>query len=126
MSVASDISSAPTAWALPDAGAQVERQTRSSRIALSLAVAAVAVMFSMPWWADSGLMRSVIELSCYIVLAQMWNLLAGYAGLVSVGQQAFIGVSGYAMFVLANKFGVNPFLASVLCPVSYTHLTLPT
>ena len=53
-------------------------------------------------------MRSVIELSCYIVLAQMWNLLAGYAGLVSVGQQAFIGVSGYAMFVLANKFGVNP------------------
>jgi branched-chain amino acid transport system permease protein len=125
MHAATDIHPSPTAWAAPTGGAQVERQTRSSRIALTLSIAAVAVMFTMPWWADAGLMRSVIELSCYIVLAQMWNLLAGYAGLVSVGQQAFIGVSGYAMFVLANKFGVNPFLASVLCLVAPALLAIP-
>ncbi len=31
----------------------------------------------------------------------LWNLLAGYAGLVSVGQQAFVGLGGYVMFALA-------------------------
>jgi branched-chain amino acid transport system permease protein len=41
----------------------------------------------------------------------MWNLMAGYAGLVSVGQQAWIGLGGYALIVLADDLGVNPFLA---------------
>jgi len=115
-----DVMNSPTL-----ARAQVERHTTSSRIALSLCAMAVVAMVSMPWWADSGLIRSVIELSCYIVVAQMWNLLAGYAGLVSVGQQAYIGVAGYAMFVLANKFGVDPFLASALCLVVPALLAVP-
>ena len=41
----------------------------------------------------------------------MWNLLAGYGGLVSIGQQAFVGLGGYALLVLADDAGVNPFLA---------------
>jgi branched-chain amino acid transport system permease protein len=111
--------------AAPTAAARVQRHTLSSRIALSLSGLAVLVMLSMPWWADSGLMRAVVELSCYIVVAQMWNLLAGYAGLVSVGQQAYIGVAGYAMFVLANNFGVDPFLASALCLIVPALLAVP-
>jgi len=113
------------AQAVVHASAQVQRHTASSRVALSLCVLAVGVMLSMPWWADSGLIRSVIELSCYIVIAQMWNLLAGYAGLVSVGQQAYVGVAGYALFVLANKFGVDPYLAAGLCLVLPALLAVP-
>lgn len=116
---------APLDWARPGDEPRVERLTRSSRLALGTSAALLLLMLSLPWWADSGVMRSVIELSCYIVLAQMWNLLAGYAGLVSVGQQAFIGISGYAMFILANKLGVNPFLASVLCLVAPALLAIP-
>ena len=41
----------------------------------------------------------------------MWNLLAGYGGMVSIGQQAFFGLGGYAMLMLANFGGLNPFLA---------------
>ena len=41
-----------------------------------------------------------------LVLAQMWNLLAGYGGLVSIGQQAFVGLGGYALIVLADDLGV--------------------
>ena len=37
-----------------------------------------------------------------LALAQCWNLLAGYAGLVSVGQQAFVGLGAYAMFALRH------------------------
>lgn len=109
---------------VPEA-ARVQRSTRSSRIATAAFTVALIAMLSMPWWADSGLMRSVVELSCYIVMGQMWNLLAGYAGLVSVGQQAYVGVAGYAMFVLANKFGVDPFLASALCLVVPALLAVP-
>lgn len=109
----------------PPPMALVQRHTRSSRGAMALCVLALATMLSMPWWADSGLIRAVVELSCYIVVAQMWNLLAGYAGLVSVGQQAFIGMAGYAMFVLANKFGVDPFLASALCLAVPALLAVP-
>ena len=93
----------------------LEYHTPLSRCATGFAVLALLTMLSLPWWADAGVMRSVIELSCYLVLAQMWNLMAGYAGLVSIGQQTFIGVAGYALFVLSNQLGVHPFLASALC-----------
>jgi branched-chain amino acid transport system permease protein len=50
----------------------------------------------------------------YLALAQLWNLLAGYAGLVSVGQQAFVGLGAYAMFYLASQFNIHPLLALAL------------
>lgn len=90
---------------------QVRRQTLSGMIALTLFVIAIVALATMAWWAKTGTIRMILELCCYIVAAQMWNLLAGYAGLVSVGQQAFIGVTGYAVFVMAQTFGINPFLA---------------
>src|ERR1700685_3140933 len=98
---------------------RVQRQTVSSRIALAICALAIVVMATMPWWADSGTIRRVVEFSCYLAIAQMWNLLAGYSGLVSVGPQAFIGAGGYALYVLALNFGVNAFLAvglSVILP----------
>lgn len=35
----------------------------------------------------------------YLVFAQMWNLLAGYSGLISLGQPAFIGLAGYVLAI---------------------------
>lgn len=113
------------AAAAVSAPASVQRSTRSSRVAMGLSALALLAMVSMPWWAGSGAIRSVIQLSCYIALAQMWNLLAGYAGLVSVGQQAFLGVGAYTMFVLANKFGIDPFVAAALCLAGPALLAVP-
>ena len=48
----------------------------------------VGLLLSAPLWASSGQLRSMIELMTLLALAQIWNLLAGYAGLVSIGQQA--------------------------------------
>jgi len=44
----------------------------------------------------------------YLGLAYLWNLLAGYAGLVSVGQQAYVGFGGYLLFALAINTGITP------------------
>ena len=56
-------------------------------------------------------MREFVEIACYFIFAMMWNLLAGYGGMVSIGQQAFFGLGGYVMLVLGNFAGVNPFVA---------------
>lgn len=105
---------------------RVQRATTSSRIAMTLGLLVLIALVGMPWWATSGNIRWAIELSCYIAIAQMWNLLAGYAGLVSVGQQAFIGVAGYMLFVLAQNFGVNPFVAVVMSLIAPAILAVPT
>ncbi|MFD1341253.1 branched-chain amino acid ABC transporter permease [Litorisediminicola beolgyonensis] len=98
---------------------RVERMTLSGRIALFAGALALGAIVSMPWWASQGLIRDVITLACFVAVAQMWNMLAGYGGLVSVGQQAFVGVAAYAMFVMAQSWGINPFVAvglSLLAP----------
>ena len=51
----------------------------------------------------------------YAALASLWNLLAGYGGLVSVGQQAYVGLGAYFLFACGILFGVPP-LAELIGP----------
>ncbi len=55
----------------------------------------------------------------------MWNLLAGYGGMVSIGQQAFFGLGGYVLLVLGNFLGVNPFVAVPLAALIAALIALP-
>jgi branched-chain amino acid transport system permease protein len=111
--------------ALADPHVTVRTQTRSGLITLVIGVLLILTLLSLPFWAGQGTIRSVVELCCYIAIAQMWNLLAGYAGLVSVGQQAFSGVAAYVTFILAQNFGVNPYLAIMLCLFAPALLAVP-
>ena len=47
------------------------------------------------------------EFMSMLVLAIMWNLLAGYADIVTVGQHAFVGVGAYAFFGFAALAGLE-------------------
>jgi len=89
----------------------VVRSTRSSQISLGLAGVWLVFAASLPFWGESSWLREFVEISCYFIFAMMWNLLAGYGGMVSVGQQAFFGLGGYVMLALGNLLGLNPFLA---------------
>ena len=109
---------APLAETSAPPAVRVQRQTTSGIVAMALGVVALLVIASLPAWASQGMIRDAVELCCYIVVAQMWNLLAGYAGLVSVGPQAFLGIAAYAMFVMAQLWGINPFAAVVLAMVA--------
>jgi branched-chain amino acid transport system permease protein len=46
------------------------------------------------------------------MLAAMWNALAGYGGLVSIGQQMFFGLGAYFTIRLADA-GINPFVSTI-------------
>ena len=61
-----------------------------------------------------------------LTLAQIWNLLAGYGGLVSVGQQAFVGIGAYAMFAGVILLGWDPILAIPLGGCAALLLAVPT
>ena len=109
-----------------DAHVHVARTTTASRAGAGAAALVVAGLGAVPWLGDAGSMRAIVEFIALLVLAQMWNLLAGYAGLVSIGQQAFVGLGGYALIVLADDVGVNPFLAVPLAGLVAAVLALPT
>jgi branched-chain amino acid transport system permease protein len=105
--------------------AQVMRSTPASRLASWLGIALVAVAASMPWWAESSWMREFVEIACYFIFAMMWNLLAGYGGMVSIGQQAFFGLGGYVMLMLGNFVGINPFVAIPLAALVAAGVAVP-
>lgn len=107
------------------ASERVERATRASRIAAVCAVPFFGLLGSLPWWGDSGEMRLVAEMAYYLALAQLWNLLAGYAGLVSVGQQAYVGLGGYALFYMTGVLNMNVYPAFVLAGVFAGLISIP-
>ena len=89
------------------------RVTRSRRNVAWTGIGAlvvVAVLAYLPYMVYSGTTGILVQAFIVLTLASMWNLLAGYAGLVSVGQQAFLGLGAYFVLIPAMH-GVSPFAA---------------
>ena len=89
----------------------IARSTRLSQAAVVIALLLVAGLAAAPWWGDVATERLFGEFMIYLALATLWNLLAGYAGLVSVGQQAYVGLGAYVVFSLALLADWNPLYA---------------
>ncbi len=104
----------------------VETRTRASSLFLIAALLMVAVATAAPAFVGRGILRDLFSILTMLVLAQSWNLLAGYAGLVSVGQQAFVGFGAYAMFASVSLWGLDPLSAIALAGVAAGLLALPT
>ena len=104
---------------------RVERSTRESRVFAGFLVIGFIALATLPFWSGPGNMRLVSEMAYYLALAQLWNLLAGYAGLVSVGQQAFVGIGAYTMFFLTSQFDIHPLLALALAGPAAAIISLP-
>ena len=89
---------------------RVTRARRSSLWGLTAVVAAVIGLATLPYLVYADVTDFLINAFILLVLASMWNLLAGYCGLISVGQQAYVGVGAYSVLVLAQN-GINPYAA---------------
>ena len=92
---------------------RVIRTSKAAKISIMLATLVLLVLILAPWWAGRADIRLMGELFLYLALASLWNLMAGYAGLVSVGQQAYVGFGGYMLFALTIFAGFPPVLAIV-------------
>ncbi|MDJ0629098.1 MAG: branched-chain amino acid ABC transporter permease [Rhodobacter sp.] len=105
--------------------ARVTRSTRASRVGTVVAALALLVLAAAPWWAGRADMRLMGEIYLYLSLACLWNLMAGYAGLVSVGQQAFVGFGGYMLFALTIFGGLHPIAAILAAGLLAAMLSVP-
>jgi branched-chain amino acid transport system permease protein len=105
--------------------AQVAHSTMSSNIGLAFWTLLVISLIALPYWGDRQMMRLATEIYSFVALASLWNLLAGYAGLVSVGQQAFVGLGGYTLYLCALWAGVNPLVGLPLAGVVGGLISIP-
>jgi len=104
---------------------QVIRANRSAKYVAVISLLIVIVLALAPWWAGRADMRLMGELFLYLALASLWNLMAGYAGLVSVGQQAFVGFGGYMLFALTMFGGLHPMTAIFAAGLLGALISLP-
>jgi branched-chain amino acid transport system permease protein len=87
---------------------RIVRSTRFSRVGLPLLGLVLLGLALAPYWVDRAGLRLLAEVFAYLALASLWNLLAGFAGLASIGQQAYVGLGAYLLFGLAMLVGVPP------------------
>jgi len=97
----------------------------SSRLGLMVFLSVLAALALAPYWAGRQDLRLLAEIYAYVALASAWNLLAGYAGLVSVGQHAYVGLGGYLLFSLTMFAAIPPLWAVPLVGVLAAAISIP-
>ena len=88
------------------------------------ALIVVVVLALFPYIVYSGTTAILVQAFIVLTLASMWNLLAGYAGLVSVGQQMFVGLGAYFVLIVAIN-GTSPFAALPVAVIGCGVAALP-
>jgi branched-chain amino acid transport system ATP-binding protein len=81
-------------------------RTRRQIVTLVVVVIALIVAAVLPMLVDEYYTLVLYQVLIYVALAQAWNLLAGYGGLVSLAPAASVGIGMYSAAVLANHFNL--------------------
>jgi branched-chain amino acid transport system permease protein len=84
----------------------------------------VVILAAVPYIAGGPAEQPLITLFTFIAMASLWNLLAGFSGLTSFGQHAYLGIGAYALYLVAAH-GVNPFLGILAAAVIAGLVSLP-
>jgi len=74
------------------------------------ALGAVAALLLLPAVLDKYVLTVFIFMFFYAFLGQAWNVVGGYAGQLSAGHAAFVGIGAYTAVLLSMNAGVTPWL----------------
>jgi branched-chain amino acid transport system permease protein len=114
--------------ATPLAGAEsrvtVSRWSRTATGFTAIATLVVVFLAVIPYIIGGPAEQPLITLLTFIAMASLWNLLAGFSGLTSFGQQAYIGLGAYALYLVAAH-GVNPIAGILPAAVIAAVISLP-
>jgi branched-chain amino acid transport system permease protein len=103
---------------------KVQRWTRTSKLFTGGTGVVALGLASVPLIFEPDVVQKLTNLLILVILAAMWNALAGYGGLVSVGQQAFIGIGAYGTVFFAGM-GVSPYMAMLLAVALAGAISIP-
>lgn len=101
------------------------RSERSTALTSSVLGLIILVLAALPYLVYRSVTDTLVTFFLLLTISSMWNLLAGFGGLVSVGQQAYIGLGAYAVLALSDA-GVQPYVGVVLAAVVCAVIALPT
>ena len=109
----------------PDVRAvRVSRWNLAASVTAGSGAAGLAVLAAVPYFAGGPAEQPLIVAFTFIAMATLWNLLAGYSGLTSFGQNAYIGVGAYGLYLVASH-GANPFIGIAGAAVIAGLVSLP-
>ena len=103
---------------------EVVRWSRTATATVAGSGVLLAVAAAVPLLFVPVVGNRLTALLVLVVLAVSWNALAGYAGLVSVGQQGFFGLGAYGVLALSD-LGVNAYLAVPLAGLLCAAVAFP-
>jgi len=100
----------PEAGTLPGPGAEVER-ARIGKQWMAVIAAGVLFIGLYPIFSDDLYYQNMIILSMVFAIGAVGlNIITGYAGYVSLGQGAFLGIGAYVVALGATKVGGSPWV----------------
>ena len=99
----------------------IKRSSKFTYFTIPVFVIILIGLYVLPSKLDFSYQIKFVDLFVPIIIATMWNLLAGFGGLVSVGQQAFIGIGAYSLVFFTDLKGQSVIVAMV-CAVIFSGL----
>ncbi len=102
----------------------VSRWNHAASATTGATAAGVIVLVAVPYFAGGPAEQPLITLLTLVAMASLWNLLAGFSGLTSFGQHAYLGLGAYALYLVAAH-GVNPFAGILLAAIAAAAISLP-
>ena len=99
--------------------------SRTNFMVLGFGVIVLVVLIAFPFFAGTPWTRRLVDFFTLLALAQFWNLMLGYAGLISVGQQGYIGIGSYTLWLFADVLHINPFISVIFAAIGGAIIALP-
>ena len=93
-------------------------KTHSGLAEVGVLCGAFVLLWFAPVIADDYALQIAFRVLIYLSLAESWNLLAGSAGLVSLGTSCFVGLGAYVAFGLLNSLDMPLPLVLVCCALA--------
>jgi branched-chain amino acid transport system permease protein len=119
------MSAANTTVAAADRKYAVSVASRTNFMVLAFGVLVLIVLVAFPFFAGTPWTRRLVDFFCLLALAQFWNLMLGYAGLISVGQQGYIGIGSYILWLFADVLHIHPFISVIFAAIGGAIIALP-
>ena len=72
----------------------------------------IVLLFTLPHFGlNSFYLHLMIMIFMHAVMAQSWNVIAGFSGQISLGHGAFFGIGAYATSFLYVQYGISPWIS---------------
>jgi branched-chain amino acid transport system permease protein len=87
-------------------------QTTADKWQLTIVVSIVAIALVLGSL-NQFLQSAVTLLVIWVLMAQGWNIISGYAGPLALGQAAFFGLADYVTLLLLQDYGVSQYIGAL-------------